>query len=48
MLSPCPTGWKSPSEESVELIDLAARFGDERLPLGLGLDDAPLAKRNQS
>lgn len=27
MLSPCPTGWKSPSEESVELIDLAVRCG---------------------
>lgn len=27
MLSPCPTGWKSSSDESVELIDLAVRSG---------------------
>ena len=27
MLSPCPTGWKSASEESVELIDAAVRCG---------------------
>jgi len=27
MLSPCPTGWKSPSDESVDLIDLAVRSG---------------------
>ena len=27
MLSPCPTGWKSPAEKSVELIDLAVRSG---------------------
>ena len=27
MLSPCPTGWKSSSDESIELIDLAVRSG---------------------
>ena len=27
MLSPCPTGWKSSPDESVELIDLAVRSG---------------------
>ena len=27
MLSPCPTGWKSSPDESVELIDLAVRCG---------------------
>ncbi|HUP62386.1 MAG TPA: thiamine pyrophosphate-dependent enzyme [Thermoanaerobaculia bacterium] len=27
MLSPCPIGWKSSSDESVELIDLAVRCG---------------------
>jgi len=27
MLSPCPTGWKSSSDESVDLIDLAVRSG---------------------
>ncbi len=27
MLSPCPTGWKSSPDESVELIDLAVRTG---------------------
>jgi len=27
MLSPCPTGWKSEPEESVELIDYAVRCG---------------------
>jgi pyruvate/2-oxoacid:ferredoxin oxidoreductase beta subunit len=27
MLSPCPTGWKSSQDESVELIDLAVRSG---------------------
>jgi pyruvate/2-oxoacid:ferredoxin oxidoreductase beta subunit len=27
MLSPCPIGWKSSSDESVELIDLAVRTG---------------------
>ena len=27
MLSPCPIGWKSSSDESVELIDLAVRSG---------------------
>ncbi|MBX3394889.1 MAG: pyruvate synthase subunit beta [Phycisphaerae bacterium] len=27
MLSPCPTGWKSEPEESVDLIDLAVRCG---------------------
>lgn len=27
MLSPCPTGWKSEPEESVELIDYAVRSG---------------------
>ena len=27
MLSPCPTGWKSSSDESVELIDAAVRCG---------------------
>ncbi len=27
MLSPCPTGWKSSSDESVELIGLAVRSG---------------------
>lgn len=27
MLSPCPTGWKSAPDESVELIDLAVRSG---------------------
>ena len=27
MLSPCPTGWKSASDESVELIDAAVRCG---------------------
>ncbi len=27
MLSPCPTGWKSSPDESVELVDLAVRSG---------------------
>jgi pyruvate/2-oxoacid:ferredoxin oxidoreductase beta subunit len=27
MLSPCPTGWKSEPDESVELIDYAVRCG---------------------
>jgi pyruvate/2-oxoacid:ferredoxin oxidoreductase beta subunit len=27
MLSPCPTGWKSSPDESVELIDIAVRCG---------------------
>jgi pyruvate/2-oxoacid:ferredoxin oxidoreductase beta subunit len=27
MLSPCPTGWKSEPEESVDLIDIAVRSG---------------------
>jgi pyruvate ferredoxin oxidoreductase beta subunit/2-oxoisovalerate ferredoxin oxidoreductase beta subunit len=27
MLSPCPIGWKSSSDESIELIDLAVRCG---------------------
>ena len=27
LLSPCPTGWKSEPEESVELIDYAVRCG---------------------
>jgi pyruvate ferredoxin oxidoreductase beta subunit/2-oxoisovalerate ferredoxin oxidoreductase beta subunit len=27
MLSPCPTGWKSASDDSVDLIDLAVRSG---------------------
>lgn len=27
MLSPCPIGWKSASDESVELIDIAVRSG---------------------
>lgn len=27
MLSPCPIGWKSASEESIELIDIAVRSG---------------------
>jgi pyruvate ferredoxin oxidoreductase beta subunit/2-oxoisovalerate ferredoxin oxidoreductase beta subunit len=27
MLSPCPVGWKSSSDESIELVDLAVRSG---------------------
>ncbi|MGA7616176.1 MAG: thiamine pyrophosphate-dependent enzyme [Thermoanaerobaculia bacterium] len=51
MLSPCPTGWKSSPDESVELIDTAVRsglfplyevFGGERYRINARPDGTPV------